>query len=109
MTGPRKHLALSRYTRTGAQVTCSGCSWTADFSTSMRDQGLAHRQHRIDMGETVAPLKPRTSERLSATHAALDDVDTRIFVALGELDDGDIATAISVLNRARAVIKAVPR
>lgn len=74
MTEQRKHLARELFElgpngRTVLRCRCG--EWSADRTQTIRNQRLAHRAHRVEMGETVMPLKPTVAERLKAAEAAL--------------------------------------
>lgn len=66
-----KHLAEVWRGGDGARIACSCKQWRAEPGDGLGNQRAAHRQHRVDMGETVQPLAPTKAERLAAAEAAI--------------------------------------
>lgn len=83
----RKHLASRWYGRGRTVLVCRCEGWQGDPSQTVREQRLAHRVHRVEMGEEVKPLAPSRSERLAAAEAAVARVRA-LSERLGATDPG---------------------
>lgn len=105
--GARKHLAtrwhFSGYAA-GSILRCGCGQWESNPKETVRAQRDAHRAHRVEMGEEVAPRKPTREERLKAAGEAVARVRAlaeQARPALGaactcqrcESDDGDSCDA----------------
>ncbi|ROO82628.1 hypothetical protein EDD29_0109 [Actinocorallia herbida] len=72
----RQHLATEWYSAAEhrSYLRCKCGMWRSDITQTMQEQRIAHRAHRVAMGETVKPLTPKPSERLAAAEAAVERV-----------------------------------
>lgn len=70
MTARRMHIATQwQLIGGGSVLRCKCGEWESDPAQSVRVQRAAHRAHRVQMGETVAPVKPTLAERVAAVRA----------------------------------------
>ncbi|MFF4777499.1 hypothetical protein ACFY05_32050 [Microtetraspora fusca] len=95
MTNTRQHLARRFYGRDGSGLVCMCGKWKADRTQTIRKQRTAHRAHRVEMGETVAPLQPTRDERLAFAEAALARLRTLAegWVALASIPGATLVDA----------------
>lgn len=61
----RKHLARSIVRGKSVDLRCACGNWEITQGTQ-KEKRAAHRAHRVEMGETVKPLKPTLVEQLAA-------------------------------------------
>lgn len=91
--GARKHLATqwrSRTYKSGSILRCRCGKWESNPDDPVHVQREAHRAHRVDMGEEVAPRRPTVRERLQqaeATIARLQDLAGVYEVNAATVDD----------------------
>ena len=72
--GARKHLATQWHSRTyksGSILHCYCDEWKSNPDDPVHVQREAHRAHRVEMGEEVAPRRPTVRERLQQAEATV--------------------------------------
>lgn len=69
--GARMHVATQWFNGADSFLRCVCARWESDAGDSMAAQRAAHRAHRVEMGEEVAPPRRTVFERLKAAEAAL--------------------------------------
>lgn len=71
----RRHLAIQWRIEGGVSILRCVCGeWESNPAQTFREQRIAHRAHRVEMGETVQPLAPTQAERLAAAEATITRV-----------------------------------